>query len=328
MSGLTHTPSDLNSTSVPQVSVILCGGCQPAQWARALSSLHHQTCRNFEVFAIVPRPTSAPSASTMEAPSVIPVGISLHSIPWTNWSVSRNAAIRASRAPFIAFLDANDFWAPTFLERCLDFFVHHPECDVVSSRTALITPHQEASVVIPAQVPEGWILNRLFSDPCLTNSCAVIRRQVWERVGGLDEEVPLRSLEHFWLRAAVANRFGALSEPLVMSDWPVDSASPDEQARQAFNRAELLHRFYTEQGGDQRVDNDHARKILHDCCLRAARWAARVGDLAYCARLYRGTVYYSPTFWNKLRFLSADRRRLRAGLPSLEESRFVPDDVT
>jgi glycosyltransferase involved in cell wall biosynthesis len=47
---------------------------------------------------------------------------------------ARNAGIERATGDFIAFLDADDYWEPTKLERQLDIFRRHPEVGLVAGR--------------------------------------------------------------------------------------------------------------------------------------------------------------------------------------------------
>src|SRR5438067_166675 len=48
-------------------------------------------------------------------------------------SAARNTGLRRASGAFVALLDSDDSWAPTFLARQLDLFARFPEVDVVTA---------------------------------------------------------------------------------------------------------------------------------------------------------------------------------------------------
>lgn len=118
---------------------------------------------------------------------------------------SRNLALSAARGRWIAFLDADDWWAPRKLE--LSVSLLESGCDVVYHDLVLVGPRVR-------KFPRRRVSSRALRSPvfvdlirngnALPNSSVVMSRDLMDRVGPLSEDPVLIGAEdfEFWLRAA------------------------------------------------------------------------------------------------------------------------------
>ncbi len=301
-------------TDEPQVSVIISAFHQQERLERAVASVLAQTYRHYEIIVIddVFTERSADSVQRMSS------AIRRLAQPHPGVAAARNAAIRQSRGELIALLDAKDLWTADKLERCVRFLQQQPQCDVVYSPMGSMDARGQWLAEQVRVCHEGWILDELFEEDCIGDSSAVFRRRVWERLGGFDETLPLSVGHNFWLRVAVAQRFGLIREPLAISIVVDDDATLSGLARKLRVQAEMLHRFYEAQGGRERLDRERARRRLGRLCLKSGWIALREGDPAYAARLFRGATIYQPGWLSRLCFAYADWRRQQSGQPTIE----------
>ena len=109
-------------------------------------------------------------------------------------SKARNTLIRRAKGRFILPLDADNKLVPGFIERALRAFDDDPGLGVVYGDRRLFGA--ASGVVV---VPDFDPLDNLNGNEI--DACAVYRREVWEDVGGYDEQ--LRCLEdwEFWVHA-------------------------------------------------------------------------------------------------------------------------------
>lgn len=233
-------------------------------------------------------------------------------------AAARNAAIRHSRGELLALLDSDDVWTPDKLEKCVRYLQQHSECDVVYTPMATMDVDGQLMAGHDKVCKEGWILDELFENICIHDPAAVFHRRVWERVGGFDESLPVCVGHNFWLRVAVAHRIGLINEPLAIRTWMKDSLTRGRKARVFRIKAEMLHRFFAEQGGADRLDHERARRALAKTCWTAGRLAMREGAWNYAARMFRGAVHYRRTMPSRLLFAYTDWQRRRHGLPAIE----------
>lgn len=90
-------------------------------------------------------------------------------------AAARNAAVAASRGELLAFFDADDRWPAGRLSVQAGFLAEHPEVGCVLGRQEWLNP--------PPWLARDAVYGDLDGIPVLS---AVIRRTVFERVGGFD----------------------------------------------------------------------------------------------------------------------------------------------
>ncbi len=130
-------------------------------------------------------------------------------------SFTRNRGIRESRGLYVAFLDSDDEWLPNKLERQLAVLEEEPWVDVVYSQRLTIDEKGDPVTGYAPRLFSGNILNELYVDNFVCMSSSILRRQVFRKVGLLDESLRMSEDFDFWLRVACEHRFWAIEEPLV-----------------------------------------------------------------------------------------------------------------
>lgn len=128
---------------------------------------------------------------------------------------TKNRGIELARAPYLAFLDADDLWAPDKLERQLARFAARPELGVVFTRRTLIDGEGAPLSCRDRPPPEGRVTNPLFRQNFICFSSAMLRAEVPAHVGRFDERIGLAIDYDFWLRVARHYPFGVVEAPLV-----------------------------------------------------------------------------------------------------------------
>lgn len=123
---------------------------------------------------------------------------SIRILQQTNQGVSaaRNNGIRESKYPFFIPLDADNVLDPEAVTRAITFLKDHPEYHAVYGDERIFGEIDGYSLV--SQVDAYSILEHHRLD-----TCALIRKEVWEKTGGYAEDMPFITLEDwvFWIRA-------------------------------------------------------------------------------------------------------------------------------
>lgn len=167
-----------NPKQSPRVSVLIPVYNGERYLKYALDSVHAQTFSDYELIVMDDGSTDQTAAIAQSDPSVRFIRGEHRGI-----SVSRNLAIDAARGEFIAFLDADDMWAPEKLEKQVAYLDNNPDLEIVftglknffDGKTEEMTDRQKQ------------LLNAKL-DRYLVTGC--IRAELFRKYGNFREDLP------------------------------------------------------------------------------------------------------------------------------------------
>ncbi len=135
-------------------------------------------------------------------------------------AAARNRGIREAQGEYLAFLDSDDYWLPSKLERQIACFKANPHFGMVATRCSSITP-QGTFRKRNRPGTSGWILQDLFTANFIRTSSAMVTRECLNTTGLFDESLPECEEYDLWLRIAAHYPIGFINEPLtVYTDNP------------------------------------------------------------------------------------------------------------
>ena len=181
----------------------------------AVESALAQTHRDIEVIVVDDGSTdgSPDRLSNLEDPRLRVIRQ-----PHGGSAAARNAGLGMATGELVAFLDADDRWAPQNLERQAAFLNSHPEADATFSHS-LVVDEQGRSLGFKSSSCAGPIsLARLLRVNEIGNgSCLLLRREALDRAGWFDPVLMACVDIDAWLRIASLRPGNLVAIPEVLT---------------------------------------------------------------------------------------------------------------
>ena len=131
---------------------------------------------------------------------------------------ARNLGVKHCSSPLIAFLDADDQWEEDKLEKQIKALLVQNAAMCYCGRTEIGAEGEFIGEFAQSEYPQGAILERLIEENHISTSSAVVmRKDVFDLLGGFKESTKLSVSEDFelWCRIAAQYKIAAVKEALV-----------------------------------------------------------------------------------------------------------------
>jgi glycosyltransferase involved in cell wall biosynthesis len=195
-----------------KISVIIPTHNRTATLGRAIQSVLDQTFPALEIIVV-------DDASTDITPHILEkysgkIRIITNE---TNQGVSyaRNVGIQEARGDWLAFLDSDDQWAPTKLERQKQFHDSHPSILISQCDEIWIRNNVRVNPMSKHQKRGGWIFEACIPLCIVSPSAVIIHKSVFEHIGLFDTNLLACEDYDLWLRIAPHYEIGLLEEKLM-----------------------------------------------------------------------------------------------------------------
>ncbi len=269
----------------------------------AIESVLHQTVPAAEVIVI----NDGSTDRTSEILQTFGNRITVIALAGRGAAAARNAGAAAASGTWLAFLDADDTWLPTKLERQLDVAREPGVAMVYTDRLNIGArdplPERQSDV---QQLYAGDVfLDLLIHGNHITLSSVIIHAVTFHSIGGFAEHLKSAEDWDLWVRIAETNYISVCPEALVRYRFHPGMKSSDPW-RMRTARTEVIRRaFSTNRGRNlslvtrRRILSTTARTNAWDASRRGATWLA----CYEYARAIAAWPFDSATYRGVLRFL-------------------------
>ncbi len=146
-------------------------------------------------------------------------------------STARNNGVKEAKYDYIAFLDADDWWEPTYLEEMKNLIEAYPEAGVYSSNYYLVKSsiRRIAKIGIEPSFSQGLInycqvYAKTLAMPLWTGA-TVIHKRIFESENGFKPILRLGEDFDLWVRVALKHKAAFLNKPLSNYNQDVELKS-------------------------------------------------------------------------------------------------------
>jgi glycosyltransferase involved in cell wall biosynthesis len=131
---------------------------------------------------------------------------------------ARNFGIKVSSGEFIAFLDDDDEWLPSKLEKQVALLQKNNNRVGIVHTNCYIDNGQEL-LVFHRRYLLDQSFEKLLEHDFIANSTCLIRRECFDVVGYFDEKIPYAEDWEFFIRASRRCNFAYIHQPLAILHW-------------------------------------------------------------------------------------------------------------
>lgn len=198
---------------------------------KALHSVINQTFQDFEVIIIDDGSTDGSVQRVEElfqSQSLLPDKYKLIKQPNQGVSTARNNGVKLAVFDYIAFLDADDWWEPDYLENMKQLIEKYPEAGIYASSYYKVKYGKTTPAKIGVDVGfQNGLINyfQVYAKTLwmpLTSITTVIKKAVFEELEGFKPQLKLGEDFDLWVRIAEKYPVAFINKPLAFYNQDVE----------------------------------------------------------------------------------------------------------
>jgi glycosyltransferase involved in cell wall biosynthesis len=130
-------------------------------------------------------------------------------------SAARNQGVSATRGDWLAFLDSDDEWLPKKLEMQMALARANPSLPLLHSDEIWVRNGVRVNPMKKHAKSGGRLFLKALPLCCISPSTAMIRRSLFNELGGFREDFPVCEDYELWLRICERHEVGFVEAPLI-----------------------------------------------------------------------------------------------------------------
>lgn len=192
--------------SIPSVSVVMPAYCAAKTIAASIKSVQDQSLSSWELI-IVDDGSTDNTVDVVSALANEDDRIRLICQNNQGPSAARNLGVEHARADVLAFLDADDFWAPERLNGMLAILVYCPDAGVLFSRTRFFDADTEQFGTLTPHAAHLEAKDLMAENAVCSTSNILCRKAVFEETGGFANGLHYAEDQDWLVRVALAGKW-------------------------------------------------------------------------------------------------------------------------
>lgn len=195
--------------------------------AKAIQSVLSQTYQAFELIVINDGSTDSSEQVAQQLLETLP-NAQLYTQQNQGASTARNKGVELAKYPYLCFLDADDWWAPTFLEEMKAMITEYPDAGIYGTNYYIVKNgnNKIAPIGVDKEFLKGYInycqvYAKTLCMP-LTSISVVIPIHIFDAMKGFKPQLKLGEDFELWIRIALQHQVALLNKPLAYYNQDVE----------------------------------------------------------------------------------------------------------
>lgn len=266
----------------PLISVIVPTFNRLSLLQETIQSVRAQSFRDFEIIVV-------DDGSTDGTLEWLRSQADLHVVSQPNQGIatSRNNGAARARGMWLAFLDHDDLWAVDKLKIQVEYLRENPEIALVAARHVRL-----ASRFRDTKAPK-WIKGDLFvkvySESFIHTSSVMIRKDVFEKIGGFPPQYRFADEFHVWLAIARDYPIAYVDRPLVFIRF-YESNTSHNRVGVRTDTYDILQKHYD----SNRIPRRVYKRTMSDHDISYGRAYLAIGNLPEACKWFAKSVERTP----------------------------------